>query len=499
MATPGKRGTLFYRVKCGRASSVLRELERGLEANGVSDANERTNGLQQNLMFAAAARLEAHGGSKELAVRLAALGVHPASLDRLGQTPLFYAAREGNDACARYLVEARCQVNAVDKNGQTPIFFAVWAGRAGTCKTLQELGAKTDITDRKGEPPGAYAPPSAATRRLLAGLGVVCTNGNHLDAATAPQNDNLVPMEHDVAVKHPPGPRKTPGKRRRLADALPEMTDWDYAESSCSALSSATSTSSKVDLAEQMIEEVVEGRYAVVRPSQHDALVLRRLENAFVLDQRSLFDEEVWAPNVPLSDWYSLLGVGDLDDRAILVIQGAMQAKTKLTLACICRPEASTKETEESTGSSPPSAIVGYVHFDMRPAHIQIHYLMVDNSHRARGLGALLLAGMVSHAVRTGHGKACHDLRLVAIARNRRALRLYEALGFVEQSRWCRQLGPKTRVGVPTIDESRAGAEVEWKSMSKVGTPPHAVIDEFRERCSERLLRWGLGAHGGSQ
>lgn len=53
------------------------------------------------------------------------LGVDVNKVDQFQQTPLFYAAREGNAEAVAYLIaEKGAQANQVDKNHQTALFYA---------------------------------------------------------------------------------------------------------------------------------------------------------------------------------------------------------------------------------------------------------------------------------------------------------------------------------------------------------------------------------------
>ena len=73
------------------------------------------------------------------------LGVDPLSKDSIGQTALYYAAREGKFQCAKYLVELGCPLNEKDLYQQTPIYYASREGRIEIVELFIDNGA--DLTN----------------------------------------------------------------------------------------------------------------------------------------------------------------------------------------------------------------------------------------------------------------------------------------------------------------------------------------------------------------
>ena len=99
---------------------------------------------------------------QELALKmlkvLVELGVDPHKEDTLKQTPIFYAAREGNSALVDYFISlGREDLNRQDKYGQTAIYYAVREGHIKMVQHLIELGANFDIADTKNQRPIYYA------------------------------------------------------------------------------------------------------------------------------------------------------------------------------------------------------------------------------------------------------------------------------------------------------------------------------------------------------
>ena len=78
-------------------------------------------------------------GTLELACKTIALGVDVQCVDSQ-QTPLFYAAREGNVAVARLLISLGMTVNFVDNSGNTALDNAVLNERFEMVRLLASMG-----------------------------------------------------------------------------------------------------------------------------------------------------------------------------------------------------------------------------------------------------------------------------------------------------------------------------------------------------------------------
>ena len=68
----------------------------------------------------------------------------------MNQTPLFYAARVGNELLIRLLLQQNVKVNHTDTYRQTPLFYAVKEGNIASVKVLIEQGADPDFVDNEG-------------------------------------------------------------------------------------------------------------------------------------------------------------------------------------------------------------------------------------------------------------------------------------------------------------------------------------------------------------
>src|SRR5688500_4939826 len=96
--------------------------------------------------------LAAEEGALAAAKALVAAGLRvdePAREDP--ETPLHYAAAEGHEAVARWLLDGGADVNAADKYGRTPLMNAARDGHAALAKLLLKRGA--DAAASYGKPP----------------------------------------------------------------------------------------------------------------------------------------------------------------------------------------------------------------------------------------------------------------------------------------------------------------------------------------------------------
>lgn len=66
-------------------------------------------------------------------------------LDTYGQTPIFYAAREGHLSTVELLVSLGSDPDVVDNNGQTPTFYTIKGNKVDIADFLLKNGCKIDI------------------------------------------------------------------------------------------------------------------------------------------------------------------------------------------------------------------------------------------------------------------------------------------------------------------------------------------------------------------
>lgn len=81
----------------------------------------------------------------------------PAWLDANQQSALFFAARDGNVKCVRYLLEKGCNPNHRDSAEQTALFYAAREGRTDVVEALLDAGADINAMDHLGQTALFYA------------------------------------------------------------------------------------------------------------------------------------------------------------------------------------------------------------------------------------------------------------------------------------------------------------------------------------------------------
>ena len=71
--------------------------------------------------------------------------------DGNGNTPLMYAAENGNKDIVKLLIDKGANVNKQDKNGKTPLMYAVVKGNKDIVKLLIENGAIVNKQNKDGQ------------------------------------------------------------------------------------------------------------------------------------------------------------------------------------------------------------------------------------------------------------------------------------------------------------------------------------------------------------
>ena len=108
------------------------------------------------------------------------VGKHPKrtprpGVDRMGRTPLHYAAADGAVAEVARLIEAGANPSAQDDNGWSPLHFAAQANSEAVTRILVAAGANIDLRDSHGNTPLSTAvfssPGDGAVIKLLRDAG----------------------------------------------------------------------------------------------------------------------------------------------------------------------------------------------------------------------------------------------------------------------------------------------------------------------------------------
>eukprot|EP00931_Biecheleriopsis_adriatica_P006204 TRINITY_DN107650_c0_g1_i1.p1 TRINITY_DN107650_c0_g1~~TRINITY_DN107650_c0_g1_i1.p1 ORF type:complete len:593 (-),score=114.67 TRINITY_DN107650_c0_g1_i1:49-1752(-) len=497
VARASSESKLFFHVRDSAATAVLKSLEASLPDPGM-----RYKENNQDLMFFAAARKKHHGATVDITRRLLELGCAPNSEDQLQQTPLFFAAREGNEECAMLLIERRCDVNHRDVYGQTAIFYAMRENQLAMVEQLIERGASLNVRDSRGHDPVNYAPvllkekvlekqkwldssghPNPAGRKALVSVPVTrakSSRGTRMRPSGSPSESEASPpgaaRDAQPSGEAPGEPRKrrritlnhSNGKAESSRKFSGDMLHWVYQDDGSAgeesevagygtSVSSRRSVSTRRGAASVALtapaapaEPLVHaGEYFVCVPSVSRVGRLRVLEREFVLDHYEIFSEESWHSQLLPQDWCGIVNVLFEEDTARQAIANIIDGRTPhhQTLECVWKPASGGTDSEFA-----PST-VGYVHVYCSQGRLDISHLKVCRNHQRKGLGSLLLAGAVKRAAQLGWD--AKHLQLVAVSRNLPAISLYRKLGLES-------------IGSPMDKPVRAGvAKVEWQTMGR--------------------------------
>jgi uncharacterized protein len=87
-----------------------------------------------------------------------------ARVNRLGWTPLHYAASKGQLAMAQLLLQNKAMVNAPAPNGETPLMMAALSGNKPMVDLLLKAGADVTTLDTKGQDAADWATTGKSTK-----------------------------------------------------------------------------------------------------------------------------------------------------------------------------------------------------------------------------------------------------------------------------------------------------------------------------------------------
>eukprot|EP00406_Dinophysis_acuminata_P011964 CAMPEP_0179236838 /NCGR_PEP_ID=MMETSP0797-20121207/14135_1 /TAXON_ID=47934 /ORGANISM="Dinophysis acuminata, Strain DAEP01" /LENGTH=335 /DNA_ID=CAMNT_0020944109 /DNA_START=42 /DNA_END=1046 /DNA_ORIENTATION=- len=177
-ADKNKQTPLFYAARCGQVV-CLKALLGGRAEVDVRDVNEQTPIFyaSKHSQFSCAQALLEHesGNTAQVTDKWGRTALFDASdseicllllkhqcnvnlVDANGQSALFFAASEGDDAKARVLLQHQAEVDLNDRYAQTALFWACENGRTSTCRLLIEEGrSNPHHLDKLGKSPVALA------------------------------------------------------------------------------------------------------------------------------------------------------------------------------------------------------------------------------------------------------------------------------------------------------------------------------------------------------
>jgi len=225
---------LLQAVKDGTAREAEELIQKGANVNQVEELKDWT------LLFHACERKQAPIGGRISLLKVLVLkhGLDPArvegALGRLGQTPLFYAAREGDRAACEFLIEQNSPVDFVDRLEQTPLYWAAKHGGLDTAELLIEQRASVERKDKQGESPLFYAAKGGhvsvmelllrnrAFSRSINYRNQTCLFDAHKDAVHCAVNARCDPRHRDMDNRTAMFPAAAAGDAEKI-DTLMEL------------------------------------------------------------------------------------------------------------------------------------------------------------------------------------------------------------------------------------------------------------------------------------
>ncbi|CAE7801705.1 EEF1AKNMT [Symbiodinium sp. CCMP2592] len=148
------------RLKMARDAQAAADEDAWVAAAQV-DPKWKSRG--QTALYFAAARQDAIEAEKICRFLMSRMRVPATKRDDWGQSPLFFAARQGHTALCAYFVEKLgMNVHQVDRWGETPMFYAMEAKKTETVIYLLKKGASLGVNNHNFESPESLAPVEVA-------------------------------------------------------------------------------------------------------------------------------------------------------------------------------------------------------------------------------------------------------------------------------------------------------------------------------------------------
>lgn len=133
---------LFYAVQRNNDDEATALCKLLCEELLTCDPKQVDRNQQTALFFAA------RDGNAQCVRYLTSRGCHPDHRDSALQTALFYAARDGRVKAVEALLDSGANVNNADHLGQTALFYGARDGRTATVALMLERGANMNLRDR---------------------------------------------------------------------------------------------------------------------------------------------------------------------------------------------------------------------------------------------------------------------------------------------------------------------------------------------------------------
>lgn len=129
--------------------------------------------------------------------------------DKYGQTPIYYAVREGHVRVVQQLMDLGAEFDISDTKNQRPLYYAINNNRFEMAKFLIDQGANLQMEDKKGMTPTHWAKKQNKVEILTLLLehgGVPITDGRRPKVEAPPEeskqreNERLIPRRYMLTV-----------------------------------------------------------------------------------------------------------------------------------------------------------------------------------------------------------------------------------------------------------------------------------------------------------
>ncbi|CAE7530003.1 Tanc1 [Symbiodinium sp. CCMP2592] len=260
----------------------------------------------QTALYFAAARQDPIDAEKICRFLMSRMRVPATKRDDWGQSPLFYAARQGHkELCAYFVEKLGMSVHQADKWGETPMFYAMEAKKTETVIYLLKQGASLGVNNKGFQSPESLAPVEVA-RELQARMK---------EWAEPLKASSRQPQPADSKK------RKRPDEEQEEEEEAQEQTS---AAEGPRALQEWAARPAKLprNWKTQLAREKLQGKPEVIAESfthkvtlvTTDALEeVRGLEKTLVADQAGLFKRKLFVRSCRAADFCLALGAYEKD------------------------------------------------------------------------------------------------------------------------------------------------------------------------------------------
>lgn len=138
-------------------NSLLKTVQKGTLADVLERIRTEPIVQGNGLLHAIVQRQDDESSILQIIHALEKRGSNANEIDRMDQTGLFYASRDGKCEVIRHLIARGCDVNMLDSLRQSALFYAANGGHLEACEILLSSGADPDPIDNHRQTPLHYA------------------------------------------------------------------------------------------------------------------------------------------------------------------------------------------------------------------------------------------------------------------------------------------------------------------------------------------------------